>query len=576
MNQQQSGETNKVIDKRMEWILRLEEFEKATDPTTYCTEYEICSEVRISGVFTYGNGMMMCSLFQEADDRGLFTYILRINHVEKEFEYDENKYSTEGYYFKDGLIGEILAMFSIYFQSRFFLKAVISGEMTATSIRTRFEKNLRYKKMEDISCLDIEMFSDQNRNWCRNNGLNNFLDSIISIDEVYHQNLIRSLHWYTEAIKELGVNHELFFIKMVSSVEALLEFVEVQNDVFSNKLYKLTEADLFDSEEGNEIKNWLTNRKIGKKFVSFLMKYSQGFTEEIPKVATHCYIKEAEIKDYARRIYNARSAYLHTGKPMYLSMDMRADDMQKWDVDPSGGMMVDRKKFSEKEKLPRMRWFERLVNYSLRKFIEEKLAVPKNAIRSNIFDKEIVALKKDGFFGRCRKFKKYLQKDIRASIISFAVFIGAVLFAYFMSVYGEKVSSIGYYVLAVEIVIISLITFLMAGHSVMKILFAVSATGLSLLIFLAQSYCLISPEKRSSVSDAALLSLIGVGVLYIGYGFFRSLYIEVSKRMKQIKDMNPKEKPWLITVPYGLFVGILTWQIGQVVVPIINSLCVYK
>jgi hypothetical protein len=573
---QQSNETNKTVDNRMEWILRLEEFEKVGDSPTYCTEYEICSEVRIPGVFTYGNGMMMCSLFQEADDLGLYTYILRINHVQKEFEYDENKYSTEGYYFKDGLIGEILAIFSVYFQARFFLKAIISGEMTPMSIRTRFEKNLRYKRIGDISCLDVEMFTDQNRNWCRDNGLANFLDSITLIDGMFHQNLIRSLHWYAEATKELGVNHELFFIKMVSSVEALLEFIEVRNDVFSDKLYKLMEGDLFDAEEGNEIKNWLTNRKIGKKFVSFLVKYSQGFTGEIPKVATHCYVKEDEIKDYARRIYNARSAYLHTGKPMYLSMDMRADDMQIWDVDPSGGMMVDRKKFSEKEKLPRMRWFERLVNYSLRKFIEEKLTVPKNASRSNILDKEIADLEKDGFFGRCRKIKEYLQKDIRASIISFTVFIGAMLFAYFMSTYGEKVSSIGYYVLAVEIVIISLITFLMAGHSVMKILFAVSATGLSLLIFLAQSYCLISPEKRTSVSDAALLSLIGVGVLYIGYDFLHSLYIEVSKRLKQIKDMNPKEKPWFITVHYGLFVGLLIWQIGQVVVPIINSLCVYK
>ena len=58
---------------------------------------------------------------------------------------------------------------------------------------------------------------------------------------------------------------------------------------------------------------------------------------------------------------------------MFLSMDMRGDDVKKWDIDSSVGMSMDRKKISEKEKLPRTRWFERIVNYSLKSFIDSKL-----------------------------------------------------------------------------------------------------------------------------------------------------------------------------------------------------------
>lgn len=58
---------------------------------------------------------------------------------------------------------------------------------------------------------------------------------------------------------------------------------------------------------------------------------------------------------------------------MYLSFDLRMDEAKNWDVDPSQGMMVDRKKFGANEKLPRLRWFERIVNYCIKKFIEEKI-----------------------------------------------------------------------------------------------------------------------------------------------------------------------------------------------------------
>ena len=172
--------------------------------------------------------------------------------------------------------------------------------------------------------------------------------------------------------------------------------------------------------------------------------------------------------------------------------------------------------------------------------------------------------------------KNFFWNISKKQIISILVFCGAVVFSFLMATYGEQMSKIGYFVLGAEIIIITIISWLMAGHSVMKVLFTVSATGLSLLIFLAQSYCSVPTILRTQSGDAALMSLVGFGILYIGHEFFQSLRKEISSKLKILNEVKSQEKPWFITIPYGLFIGLFIWQIVQVVVPIINSLCVYK
>lgn len=356
----------KEIDKRMQWILALEECEKNGGKQAHFVEYEICSEARIPGVLDYANGALLCGIFQEADDRGLYTYTVKVKYIDKEYEFDASNYSKDGYYFKDGLIGELMVLFSVYFQARFYLKGITHGELSPGSLRMRDEKEFQHKKPKAL--LNAEMFSPSGRNWAYEDGLKGFLDSIRDMDPKYHQRLIQSFYWYSEAIKEIGVSHSLFFIKMVSSVEALLKSVAAPPDELESKLKKSIKNG-FTKEEKGEISNWLENRKISKKFVTFLQEYSDGFFGKVPETAPHCYIKANELGDYAKRIYTARSKYLHEGRSMYLSSDMLAEESKYWDVDPALGEMNDRRKIPGDEKLPRARWFERIVNHCLKNFL---------------------------------------------------------------------------------------------------------------------------------------------------------------------------------------------------------------
>ncbi|MFA5100410.1 MAG: hypothetical protein WC547_05970 [Candidatus Omnitrophota bacterium] len=359
--------TDKICDNRMQWVLHLEECKDAKDGKVYFSEYEICSEVRIPGRLEYENGALQCYLLEERDKNGLYTYAIRVKHVEKKFEFNESAYSRKGYFFKHGLIGELLALFSVYFQARFYLKATVM-EFDSNGHRFRTANDFNYKRPHSFS--NFEMFSNQKRNWAHPDGLMSFLNTIRKINQKYHQGLIRAFHWYAEAIKEIGSDGQLFFIKMVSAVESLLAFTKIPQDSLSRKLEGLISQRLFDKNEEGAIRQWLESRLIRRRFAYFLSKYSYGFFAGGKRKAKHCHIFKAELKRYANCIYDARSAYLHNGSPMYLSQNAHAKYDKSWDLDASVGMMADRKKFAANEKLPRSRWFERIVSHCFSNFLQ--------------------------------------------------------------------------------------------------------------------------------------------------------------------------------------------------------------
>ena len=123
-----------------------------------------------------------------------------------------------------------------------------------------------------------------------------------------------------------------------------------------------------------------------------------------------------------------------------------------------------------------------------------------------------------------------------------------------------------------------------AGFVVFRSLL-VASVGLSLIIFIGQSYCAPGVAR---VADDSLKILIGFGFIYTIAQFCRNLYRELFgdkkadedwKRKGTIavfKEMNEGKHSWLILVTYGLLVSMFVWQIYRVIVPIVDSLCVYK
>jgi hypothetical protein len=121
---------------------------------------------------------------------------------------------------------------------------------------------------------------------------------------------------------------------------------------------------------------------------------------------------------------------------------------------------------------------------------------------------------------------------------------------------------------------------ILAGFVVVKSLFLIAAE-LSLLIFVAQSYC--AAPARSPLSDDALRSLILLGLIYIIVAFIQSLYAAISERFEKIgKSTRVSRVPgWnirkiIITTLFFIFSILFLVEIYLVIQPIIAGLCVYR
>lgn len=124
------------------------------------------------------------------------------------------------------------------------------------------------------------------------------------------------------------------------------------------------------------------------------------------------------------------------------------------------------------------------------------------------------------------------------------------------------------------LVILTFVMFL-AGSIVIKSLFKVSV-GLSLLIYLAQSYC--APEvARTTPGDAALKALIILGLSFVMYDFLTKIYKKFNEHSQKFKENGNWD--WRGRTMIGLllfFTGSLVLMVYQVLGPIILGLCVYK
>lgn len=165
----------------------------------------------------------------------------------------------------------------------------------------------------------------------------------------------------------------------------------------------------------------------------------------------------------------------------------------------------------------------------------------------------------------------------KENVIPFLIALSIALVFLSISIFLSNHTDVAWIVLGIELSILFLMVMIMAGFTVIKSLFRIGA-GLSLLIFLAQSYCALPVHTQSGLG--ALKSLLGISLLYLSYDFCRSLYGALRKYHKKIKKQKKllNEKwSWgeiLLAALFLAFTGLFVWEIVAVVGPIIQGLCV--
>jgi len=352
----------------MDWIRNIDKLNKC-DTKSYYVEYEIGSEVYIPGLLNYMEGKILCGpMTFNKDHRGLYKYALKVKFQRFECKFDYERAFKKGYLLKEGIPGEILALFSFYFQTRFYLLATFLEELSHKGLKNKLEYNPIYRPY--FLTFDPKLYPDGKRNFAK--GLPGFLDRITRIPEKYHQQLILAFHHYSMALKEFGVNEEMVFIRLVSAIEALSKWVQLKkdDDLFMGKNFQdLVKFELLSNNERSELKNLFKTRKSKLKFKQFVEQYSKGFFKGGNYKAPHTHIKKKDLSKTLSAIYDSRSDYLHKGETMYLSQPIRGGE--KWDTDPSFGMIIDNRRFPARKKLPYGSYFQRLVRHCLLEFIKK-------------------------------------------------------------------------------------------------------------------------------------------------------------------------------------------------------------
>ncbi len=124
-----------------------------------------------------------------------------------------------------------------------------------------------------------------------------------------------------------------------------------------------------------------------------------------------------------------------------------------------------------------------------------------------------------------------------------------------------------------ELVIVSifLLSFIiLANAAVMKSLFHISA-GLSLIIFIAQSYCDV--QIRTDEGNSALRLLILFGIVYILFDFAETLRTALKEYLEEMPEKGSLTH-YAITGLILFFVLCLLIMICRVITPIFFDLCV--
>jgi hypothetical protein len=122
------------------------------------------------------------------------------------------------------------------------------------------------------------LFQTPNKNLAT--GFKKFLDTLRTLDHKLHQDFIIKCHHYARAVKEVGVDAEMVFIRLVSAIETLSTNRPLDHK--DDKLEKQGVTDLIEQstlpkELKNELKTVFDVRKSGKRFVRFIEKHSNGF-----------------------------------------------------------------------------------------------------------------------------------------------------------------------------------------------------------------------------------------------------------------------------------------------------------
>lgn len=346
-----------LSDNRMRFIRLLDD----TGAREYCVDYEFASEARIAGQLNYaGDNLILRLLTTESDRDGLLKYTLSLS-APAEYKLPQFPGTKDGYHFDGDGAKEILSLTSLYLRCRFFLIAQTSRAIGGPPlIKTEYG----FSYINPRKSADSALFDEAGRNFV---ALNDFFDQVRILPEPLHHRFANSVRLYALALREIGTDDQLAYLHLVSAIEILSKYQTLsdEEDPLASCMAQIQSVlDGASVEANGDLSSLFENRKTMLKFCCFIQEHSPAAIPEKPtEGALENKVYQDNLFDTLKKVYRARSKFLHEGASMYLSY--QGATANSCDFDASVGQTVDNREFNPADKLPNIIFFENLVRTCL-------------------------------------------------------------------------------------------------------------------------------------------------------------------------------------------------------------------
>lgn len=364
----------------------IDNYKKHKKEKYFESEYELLCRVHLTGVLDVGCVSLQfweLPLHFESDKvRAAYLKILSLKD-DTENIIKEAPPKDEQYYIPGGLPNEITILMTLFTRAHFVLSRTLRQAGTLLMNKYASEEDVARGDIDGktLRLEDIKPYFDM-------------LEGFRLIEKPEKSKKVRRLEpfmlaarFYHLAFSLTYKDETLAYISLICAMEALLHDYDIQNfslEDWNEKAAKLIKSALSDHKKYQEIEQAIITKplSIKQRFKAFIIehitdKFWSDSTRPDEKNKLARFKDLADIEEYSDRIYVARSRALHDGIPFPPS---------GWRINterpPGLGMRIGTKEWKEKELIPPVGAFERIVHHVLLEYLRRESERGFNSLKN--------------------------------------------------------------------------------------------------------------------------------------------------------------------------------------------------
>lgn len=256
------------------------------------------------------------------------------------------------------IVNELVILSSLFLRRRLILKSIVRVNDDPKMYLTP-EGGVIRRWMDKSLIIDETKF-DELRDW---------FNLIEGLNDVHHWKFMLATKFYHQAVLVIEEQPDLTYVNLVSAIEPLCQDMDIGEvtlaDLGDQNIERLVNS-VGDVEKREKLKNLFLARErfISRHFIKFILAHVNDDFWNDEKRLGYAQVKPEDLETFLKRIYAIRSQYLHQGIPFPTPL-MNPPQLHPL-AEIGGEELFER----EKDHIPNVHFFEKLVNHVLLEFLK--------------------------------------------------------------------------------------------------------------------------------------------------------------------------------------------------------------